>query len=309
MRTLAIALLASVTSAAACRSLPPGAVCWTLDGRPVPAPELPESRRAALDARVDAARLARDWTPEDPARWVALGRALANAGRFADAIHVYDEGLTRFPGDAALWRHRGHRRISLRDFGGAVDDLTRAAELLEGKPDEVEPPSNPADPAARPGSLRHAVYYHLGLAHYLRGEYEHAERAYRRCLEASHDDEARVAVLHWLHCTLRRLGRKHEADALLTDVHRGMAVEENRAYLTLVLLYKGAATPDECLSVGSGPSAAAAAYGVGNWLRDTGEETRGRVVLGDLLHREEWFAFGTIAAEADFARAGIRVDR
>jgi tetratricopeptide (TPR) repeat protein len=270
--------------------------------------EVPESRRADLATRVDEARLARDVKPEDPERWVWLGRQIAYTGRFRDAIGVYTEAIERFPENAALYRHRGHRRISLREYAGALDDLTRAAALVRGKPDVLEPPGDPTAPNARADSLHHNIFYHLGLAHYLRGENAEAELAYRQCLDVSKDDESRVSALHWLCCTLRRLGRKPESDALLAPIRPDLDIKENRSYLNLVLLYKGLRAPDEALT-GSGASGAAAAYGVGNWLRDAGDEPRGRQVLFQLLAGHEWYAFGYLAAEADLTRAGLAIPR
>ena len=65
-----------------------------------------------------------------------LGRRTAYLGRLREAAAIFSMGIERHPNDPRMYRHRGHRFISLRLFDQAVDDLEKAAELIEGKPDE-----------------------------------------------------------------------------------------------------------------------------------------------------------------------------
>src|SRR5215213_4686900 len=48
------------------------------------------------------------------------------------------EDLPKNPDDPRLYRHRGHRYITVRDLGPAILDFEKAARLIEGRPDEVE---------------------------------------------------------------------------------------------------------------------------------------------------------------------------
>ena len=82
-------------------------------------------------------------------------------------------------------------------------------------PDEIEPDGAP-NPAGIPTSTLHTnVWYHLGLAHYLQGEFEEALKAYKKCLEASTNNDMDVATLDWYYMTLKRLNRHEDAQALL----------------------------------------------------------------------------------------------
>jgi hypothetical protein len=54
---------------------------------------------------------------------IALGRAQATAWRYSDAIETYTRGIKVAPANAMLYRHRGHRYISTRQFDKAVTDL------------------------------------------------------------------------------------------------------------------------------------------------------------------------------------------
>ena len=67
--------------------------------------------------------------------------------------------------------------------------------------------------------------------------------------------------------TLRRLGRKDEADRILEPIHPDMTIIENRAYHRRLLMYKGLLKPEELLSEkdATPTDIATQGYGVGNW--------------------------------------------
>ncbi len=134
---------------------------------------------------------------------------------------------------------QGHRRPRAR----------RGAE--RPNKDEVEPDG---EPNARTTHLHFNVWYHLGLAHYLKGDFAGAERAYRRCLEVSRDNADRVAAASdWLYMTLRRLGRESEAARVLEPIRRHERHREPR-YLNRLLMYKGENTPEELRAPAATPS-------------------------------------------------------
>src|SRR5690348_16204327 len=88
----------------------------SLLGRPLMAPNLPAERRAALEKDLAAARADLERNPDsaDAAIWV--GRRTAYLGRYRDAIAVFTAALAKHPSDPRLYRHRGHRYITVRDF-------------------------------------------------------------------------------------------------------------------------------------------------------------------------------------------------
>ena len=98
-----------------------------------------------------------------------LGRRLAYLFHLQEALDVFTEGLTRFPNAHQLYRHRGHRYISTRQFTKAIADFEQAASLAVDKPVEVEPDGIP-NRLNQPTSTSHFnIWYHLGLAYYLTG--------------------------------------------------------------------------------------------------------------------------------------------
>lgn len=248
-------------------------------------------------AKADAALAAE---PRNVDRLLAAARARDVALQFHAAVDVYSRALAVAPNDVRVLRFRGHRYISIREFDRAAADLQRAAELAPSSFD---------------------VAYHLGLGHYLRGDFAAAVRAYRSCLDfrgpaqtlpegwrsctttkATAND--RVAVSDWLYRALRRAGSHDEARALATGVADGLEVGENEAYYTALRFYRGAVdeagamTPtttreNRLVTVG---------YGVATFHLANGDTARACALLQRIAAEPNWNAFGVIAAEVDLTR-------
>jgi tetratricopeptide (TPR) repeat protein len=242
--------------------------------------------------------------PDDPEATIWLGRRLAYLGRYRDAIAVYSRGIERWPNSFKLYRHRGHRFITVRDFDAALADLERAAALIEAVPDSIEPDGAP-NAAGIPRSTSHSnIWYHLGLAHYLKGDFERARHAYRECMRFSTNDDMRVATSDWLYMTCRRLGANGEAKAVLEPIQPKMEILENRSYHRRLLMYKGLLPPDSLLVVegASDLDLATQGYGVGNWHLCNGDTASALQIFTRVLEGKYWPAFGYIAAEVDRVR-------
>jgi dipeptidyl aminopeptidase/acylaminoacyl peptidase len=274
----------------------------SLLGRPLFPLELEEETRKGLEEKVAQATADLAKSPDSVEAAIALGRRLAAFGRFREAIDVYTRALAKHPRDARLYRHRGHRHITVRELDAALADLTRAAELVAGRPDEPEAASDPSRPPST--TLQFSIFYHLGLAHYLKGDFAAAENAYRRCLErARGSDDRLVSATDWLYMTLRRLGRAEEAARLLEPIHPGLSVTEDRSYLNRLLVYKGVHSPEDLLRAGGDPlTRETYAYAVGNWYLYNGRKDEARAVFERVVASPYWPAFGHVAAEADLAR-------
>lgn len=253
-------------------------------------------------AKLEAARSDYERDPGNVENVIWYGRRLAYAGDYREAIRVYSQGIEQHPDDARLFRHRGHRYITLRDFASAIRDLEQAVTLIEGREDEIEPDGLPNAQNIPVSTLHGNIWYHLGLAYYLQHDWENAWRAYEAGYATSDNDDNRVSTTHWRYMILRRQGKPDEATAILADITADMQVIENDVYHRLCLFYKGEIPLDEMLAedVG-GASGAAGAYGVANWLYYNGEQADARERLAQLAASEDWAAFGVIAAEADLA--------
>jgi tetratricopeptide (TPR) repeat protein len=264
---------------------------------------LPTAVRAEREAKLAEARAAVERSPDDADALIWLGRRTAYLGRYREAIEIFSRGIERHPDDARFYRHRGHRYITVREFDQAIADLESAARLIAGKPDEIEPDGLPNARNIPTSTLQSNVWYHLGLARYLKGDFDGALAAYRECLKVSTNPDMLTATTHWLYMTLRRLGREEEAPRVLEPIHAGMDIIENQAYYRLLLMYKGELTPEELRAGVSGDlDPATIGYGLGNWHLYNGRREEAVRTFREVLAGGNWSAFGYIAAEADLKR-------
>ena len=277
----------------------------SLQGRPLFRPALARDASARLEAELAQARTQYERNPADANAIVWLGRRLAYLGQYRDAIDVYTEGIEKHPTDARLYRHRGHRFITTRQFNRAIADLERAAELVQGKPDEVEPDGQPNRYNIPVSTLHSNIWYHLALAHYLKHDFEKALPAWQRTLEVSTNDDMIVASADWLYMTLRRLDRRAEAERVLERITPSMRILENTAYHRRLLMYKGMLPPDSLLGSTTDPvQVATYGYGVANWYLYSGNRGYAELLFQRILEGPNWAAFGYIAAEAEVAGGG-----
>ncbi|MCH8804837.1 MAG: M28 family peptidase [Planctomycetes bacterium] len=236
---------------------------------------------------------------------VWLGRRHGYLWRMTQAITMYTAALQAHPDYAPLYRHRGHRYISLRQFDKAIADLERAAELIRGKPDEIEPDGMPNEQNIPLTTTAFNVWYHLGLARFLKGDFEGALQAYEENMNHSRRfDDNLVSTSYWMYLTLRRLGRDPAAAKLLEPIKPEMDIIENHAYHRLLLLFKNELKPEQVLDPASASPLdfATSGYGVGCWHTFQGQADRARQFFEKVVATDYWPAFGFIAAEVELAR-------
>ncbi len=232
---------------------------------------------------------------------VWLGRRLAYLHRYRDAVRVYTIGLRHHPDAPELYRHRGHRYITLRDFPAARRDLEKAAALAEGRPLTIEPDGIPNKLDIPLSNLHFNIWYHLGLAHYLEGDDAAAEDAFAACMRFAVNPDLVVAVTDWRHLTRRRMGDTAGAARLLDSIHADMEIIENADYLRRLLLYKTGTAPAADADTDA-TGRATLGYGVTCWHTFEGRPTEAASIRRAILADGFWPAFGHIAAEADSAR-------
>ncbi len=265
-------------------------------------PLYPPVPSATAVAKYEEARKTWGASPTDVDAIIWYGRRTAYLGRYRDAIRIYSDGIELHPEDARLYRHRGHRFISTRQLEKALADFEYAATLIEETDDEVEPDGLPNALGIPVSTLHSNIWYHLGLAYYLSGDYERALQAYAERAASAANNDMMVSTAHWRYMTLRRLGRDDEATAILEPITADMEIIENQAYRRLCLFYKGELEEADLVEEGASPANAAVAYGVANWHLAEGDTERGIALLEEIVAQDGWAAFGYIAAEADLAR-------
>ena len=265
--------------------------------------------RAKYEAQLADARTRYEHAPTDVDSIIWYARRLGYLGQLREAIEVYSRGIALYPDNPWLYRHRGHRYISVRDFPAAIADLEKATTLVQGKPDEVEPDGQPNAKNTPIGTLHSNIGYHLALAYYLQGDFAKAADAAQREVQAASNDDRRVSMSHSLYMALRRQGRDSAAAAVVAPMSRDMNIIENDAYHRLMLLYKGALPVDSVLKMGPNGelsvSDASAAYGVANWHWYNGRKAEAIALWRRIVSAGQWGAFGSIASEAELARLPV----
>ena len=236
----------------------------------------------------------------NPDNLIWHGRRTAYLGKYEDAIKIYSEGIKKFPSDARFYRHRGHRFISIREFDKAIVDLEKASELIAGTKNEIEPDGMPNAQNIPVSTLHGNIWYHLGLAYYLKHDYQKAFDAYTKCRESGELPDTIVSSTHWLYMIQRRLDNKELADKMLDPISAKMNVIENQSYHELCKLYKELIPVDSLIQTGTGsPSNDAVSYGLANWYFYNGDKEKAKKAMETLIESKAFTSFGYIAAESD----------
>ena len=269
-----------------------------------PKPISPESRSMR---NYSQAKIAYEADPENADNIIWYGRRTAYLGKYREAIRIYSEGIKKYPEDARIYRHRGHRYISIREYDRAIQDFEHAAKLIDGTEDKIEPDGSP-NPKNIPLTTTHRnIWYHLGLAYYLVNDMENSIRINKKCLaEAKYDDNI-VSTTHWLYMSLMRLGKKEDAQKLLEPIHANMELIENIYYHRLCLFYKGKLTVEEFISENNSDTMNdGVAYGLANWYLNKGERDKAKEMYLGILKPNLSSSFGYLAAEADYTREFLK---
>ncbi len=231
-----------------------------------------------------------------------FGRFTAYTGNYREAIQIYTKALEKFPNESRLLRHRGHRYITVREFDNAIADFEKAATLIKGKENMIEQDGMP-NALNTPVSTMHGnIYYHLGLAHYLKNNDQKAIEAFIKCLQTSPNPDNLVSASHWLYTINCQMGRKSLGFEYVKNISSDLQVIENETYLKACLLYKGDLQPAEIQVQPDGTSTnSALLYGLGNYLLCEGDTKAAKQIFEDIVAGSDWASFGYITAEVDLA--------
>jgi tetratricopeptide (TPR) repeat protein len=270
------------------------------------APVLDAETRTTYEENLEAAEAVHLEKPNEADSIIWLGRRTAYLGKYKNAVRQFSSGIVLFPNDARLYRHRGHRYITLRCFDDAIKDFEKAAQLIKGKPDEIEPDGIPNAKNIPTSTLQSNIWYHLGLAYYLKGDLKKALTAYEEAQKVSKNNDMRVATTYWHYLTLKRYGDAKRAKNLLKPFAGEIDLIENTDYLKLIKLYRREAKVEDLLSTIGGNadklSSASLGYGIGDYLLYRRNKSDAIEVLQKIVAGNQWASFGYIAAEVELER-------
>jgi len=219
--------------------------------------------------------------PRGVDRFIQLGIAQSGARQFREAIETFTRGLAVAPNEAMLYRWRGHRFLSVREFDHALDDLTRGFRL---------------------DSANYGVLYHLGVVRFARGDFAGAADAFARAQRRPPNAGELAGATDWLWMALSRAGRIDEARAML-DRHLD-SLPTTIAYAQRLKLYRGLIAPDAVFTPADTEDVQVATLscGVGNWYLVRGDTARAREWFARAVRSGGWPAFGFIVSEIELRR-------
>lgn len=219
--------------------------------------------------------------PRNVDRIIELGLAQSGARQYREAIQTFTRGLTIAPNNALLYRWRGHRHLSLREFDLARDDLTRGAGL---------------------DSTIYGIWYHLGIVRFVSGDFAGAATAFARAQPRAPDAGELAGSTDWLWMSLSRAGRTAEAQAMLDRHPDSLTV--NNAYARRLQLYRGQIGPEQVITAADTEDieVATLSYGLGNWYLVRGDTASARNWFQPSVRSGGWPAFGFIVSEAELRR-------
>jgi Flp pilus assembly protein TadD len=223
--------------------------------------------------------------PRNVQRFIQLGTAQAGARQMQEAVRTFTRALAVAPADPMLYRWRGHRNLSVRNFDGAMADLTRGYGM---------------------DSTNYGILYHLGVLRFVRGDFNAAADAFARAQPRAPDGAELAGATDWLWMSLQRAGRSAEAAAMLA--RHPDSLPASNAYVRRLKLYRGEIGPAAVITPADtgDVDVATLSFGLGNWYMVKGDSARAREMFRKSIQSGGWPAFGFIASEAELARSSQR---
>ena len=242
-----------------------------------------EYRAQSDTGPIARARAALDADPRNVQRVIALGVAQSGARQFREAIETFTRGLAIAPNDAMLYRWRGHRYISVREFDKAQSDLTRGLQL---------------------DSTNYGILFHLGVLRFIQGDFNAASALFTKAQPRAPDGGELAGSTDWLWMSLSRAGRAADAKTMLARKLDTLPTTPGYAYVSRLKLYRGALTPETLFSPAdtADVQVATLSYGLGNWYLAQGDSAKAKAAFQRAVKSGGWPGFGFIVSEVELAR-------
>jgi len=279
----------------------------SLLGTVLPPKQLSERVMGKRLEQLEDARKKYESDPENLDNIIWYGRRMAYLGRYQEAIRIYSIGLDLNPNSYRLLRHRGHRYITVRKFDAAIEDLQRAAFYARPAENKIEPDGLPNRLNKPLSNDKFNIWYHLGIAYYLKGNYDKAISSFKKCITYADNDDLIVATTDWFYMTYRKIGNLPAAQELLAPISRRMNIVENYAYHQRLMMYQGHYQPEDLLDKADRDNDSidpTIGYGVANWYLYNGQVDIATELIDKILRNPQWDGFGYIAAEVDKVSLG-----
>jgi tetratricopeptide (TPR) repeat protein len=218
-------------------------------------------------------------------KMIALGVAQSGARQFREAIETFTKGIAIAPNDPMLYRWRGHRYLSVREWDRSLADLQKGYAL---------------------DSTNYGILYHLGIVRFARGEFNEAARLFAMALSRPPNAGEQGASTDWLWMSLMRAGRAADAKAHLD--RKPDTQPNTNAYAARIKLYRGEIGPEQLLTPADTADVQASTlnYGLGNWYLVKGDTANARTAFERSVRAGGWPGFGFILSEIELRRLNRR---
>lgn len=280
-------------------------------GQPLYRYDVPAEKRAEVYERI-AGLEASDAKTEDD--YLTLGYLYAEVGSFQAAIDLYSRGLAQFPESFRLLRHRGHRYLNVRELEKAIADLEMALPLVEQHQRQHGVAYQYNLAGEQFGTYEHWIWYHIGLYHYLNGNYAQAAAGYQRCVETATSDIRLIGATDWLWNAYQKAKEPAKAAAALEVVSAAIETAPQHAYVQRVRVYKGLTDPQSLLDLDkpgdqwSGRDITLG-YGIANWHELKGDERTAQLIYKKILEAAPWSSWAYVVTDKEQAVASASAQR
>lgn len=222
--------------------------------------------------------------PKDLNLIVALGTAQAGVRDMRGAVVTFTKGLEAHPNNALLYRWRGHRHLSLREFDAALADF--ASGLMTD-------------------STVYGIWFHLGIVKFVHGDFNGAADAFTRAQPRAPDAGELAGSTDWLWMSLSRAGKHAEAQAMLDRKPDSLKVADPEyAYVKRLRMYRGQVKPEALITTTDTADVQQATlnFGLGNYFIVKGDTAQAKQAFERAVRSGGWPGFGFIVSEAELKR-------
>lgn len=271
-------------------------------GQPLYQNVIPEKLKHKNDSIIAALRAKESLTEQD---FIELSRKHASNYHYNESIKILTEGLTQFPVSFKLLRHRGHRYLNLRKTEKAIADLTKADKLIGTEHLDVEELGYDGKPW---GTYKYWVYYHIGLYHYVKGDYAKAAEAYKVLVANATTDKNQVGSRDWLYNTYRRMGEPVLAQEVLDQIPDDFEMSDtNYVYYKRLLFYKEVLEEKEIFDKDKtfdewGGGDMTPGYAVASNYLYNGDTATAQQIYNNILRLPFWGAWAYVVTDAEQGR-------
>ena len=160
--------------------------------------------------------------PKNVDKLITLGLAQTAIRQVREAIATFTTAIMLEPTKAILYRHRGHRYVSLGEYDQALADMNTGAKL---------------------DATIYGIWYHKGVAHFAKQQFAEAAQAFATGRPHAPSDNEFIGSTDWMWMSLARAGKAAEAEQVIRSIPDSIKIPADYAYGRRLRLYRGRRRP------------------------------------------------------------------